>query len=108
VAAVRLLVLVALGALVSITTPWSALVAFVERALGPLRRVGVDPHAVGLAVGMTLRFVPLLLLAVDQTRDAFRARGRRPWPAQLLFPVVLRAVLMAREVGTALAARTDR
>jgi biotin transport system permease protein len=108
VAAVRLLVLVALGTLVTLTTPWSATVAFVERVLAPLRPLGVDPAAVGLAVGLTLRFVPLLLLAVEQTRDAFRARGRRPRPAQLLFPVVLRAVLMARDVGEALAARTDR
>jgi len=108
VAAARLLVLVALGTLVTLTTPWSAMVAFIERAAAPLRLVGVDPAAVGLAVGMTLRFVPLLLAAVERTRDAYRARGRRPGPAALLFPVVLRAVLTARAVGEALAARTDR
>jgi biotin transport system permease protein len=105
VASVRLVALISLGALITATTGFDEIVVFVQRALGPFRRFGADPEAVGLAAGMVLRFVPLLAAAAGETADAFRARGVRPWPWRLVFPLIRRALLLAQDVGAALAAR---
>jgi len=97
--------LIALAGLVTATTPFADMVAFVQRVLAPLRRFGADPEAVALAFGMVLRFVPLLAAAAAEAADAFRARGVRPWPWRLVLPVVRRTLLLSDDVAVALAAR---
>lgn len=101
----RLLTFVALGALITFTTSWDEMIRFVRRLLQPLQPLGVNPNAVALAAGMTLRFVPLLSEVLDETKDAFIARGIKPRRTMLLFPVIRRALLLAQDVGLALAAR---
>src|SRR5699024_1019387 len=72
-----LLLSVLAAALVTVTTPISALLDTVVAAAGPLRRIGVDPERVGLVFALTLRAVPLLAELLGQVTEARQARGLR-------------------------------
>ncbi|GAA0643041.1 energy-coupling factor transporter transmembrane protein EcfT [Kutzneria viridogrisea] len=100
----RIVVLVALAALVTLTTRTAAMVAAVERLLGPLRRLGVRPERVGLVVAMTIRFVPVLKEQADQVRAAQRARGVE-YSARFLTPLLVKTLRLADGLGEALEAR---
>ena len=102
-----LLDLVSLGLLaltLSVTTAVSDMLDAFVRWLGPLRRVGVDPDAVALAVGLAVQSLPATLTLALETRDAARARGLRT-PRAYLTPFVIRVVARAHETGAALHAR---
>lgn len=99
------LTLVLAGVLVTATTRADDLLAVVVRAARPLRRVGLDPETVGLAVGLFLAAVPVLVGVVRESRDAARARGLERDPRALVVPAAVRMVGHARATGEALAAR---
>lgn len=90
---------------VTATTPADRMLDAVVRAARPLRRVGLSPETVGLAVALLLRSVPALARTATEVRDAARARGLERSPRALLVPAAVRAVGRARLVGDALAAR---
>lgn len=100
-----LLTLVLAAAVVTATTPADRLLDALARAAGPLRRVGVPPDLVALAVALVLRTVPEIARTVHEVRDAARARGAERDPRVWLTPAVLRVVGRARDLGDALAAR---
>lgn len=100
-----LLALVLLATVVTLTTPLDVLLDAVTRGLGPLRRVGLDPDRVGLAVALMLRAVPTTIDLAHETRDAARARGLERDPRARLTPLVIRTVAHARATGEALHAR---
>ncbi|MGH3423112.1 MAG: energy-coupling factor transporter transmembrane component T, partial [Nocardioidaceae bacterium] len=77
----------------------------VTRACNPLRRFGVNPDRVALAMALMLRAVPGLLQIACEVRDAARARGLERNPRALLVPMALRTVARANATGEALAAR---
>ena len=103
--AVQMLAMVSLAALITATTPFDEVISSVHRWAGPLRRFGADPDAIALTVGMTVRFIPMLSVAAAETSDSLRARGVRPWPWRIMFPLVRRSLLLADDVGAALVAR---
>ncbi|GIG35636.1 energy-coupling factor transporter transmembrane component T family protein [Cellulomonas pakistanensis] len=100
-----LLTLVLAAAVVTATTPADRLLDALARAARPLRRVGVPPDLVALAVALVLRTVPEIARTVHEVRDAARARGAERDPRVWLTPAVLRLVGRARDLGEALAAR---
>lgn len=104
VAADLLSLVVAAGA-VTATTPADRMLDGLDRALRPLRSVGVRPDVVSLAVALMLRSVPALLATAQEARDAARARGLERSPRAVLVPTAVRAVARARTTGEALAAR---
>lgn len=104
VAADILTLVVAAGA-VTATTPTDRMLDVLDRVLRPLRRVGVRPDVVSLAVALMLRSVPALLDTAREARDAARARGLERSPRALLVPAAVRTVARARATGEALAAR---
>lgn len=75
------------------------------RALGPLRRFGVDPQRVGLSFSLALRALPEAAHLAREARDAARARGLSRHPRAILIPLVIRVVARARDTGAALEAR---
>ncbi len=99
-----LTLVVAAGA-VTATTPADRMLDVLDRVLRPLRRVGLRPEVVSLAVALMLRSVPALQDTVRETRDAARARGLERNPRALLVPAAVRTVARARATGEALAAR---
>lgn len=100
-----LLTLVLAAAVVTATTPADRLLDGLTRAVHPLRRVGVRPDVVALAVALVLRTVPEIARTVHEVRDAARARGAERDPRVWLTPAVLRVLGRARDLGEALAAR---
>lgn len=103
--AADLLSLVLAATAVTATTPADRMLDVLERAVGPLRRVGVRPEVVALAVALMLRAVPALLTTAHEVRDAARARGLERNPRAVLVPTAVRTVARARSTGEALAAR---
>ena len=61
---------------VTMTTPVDEMVDTMTRALGPFRRLGVNPEAVALAFSLMLRAIPTTVEIADETRQA--ALGPRP------------------------------
>lgn len=100
-----LVTVVLLATVVTATTPVTAMLDTIARALRPLRRVGVHPGRVALAFALTLRTIPYAVTLAGETRDAARARGLERNLRARLVPVVLRMVAHARTTGDALWAR---
>lgn len=100
-----LLALVLLATVLTATTSVDDLLDAVTRALGPLRRLGVDPERVGLAFALMVRAIPTTFELAHETRDAARARGLERDPRARLTPLVIRTVAHARATGEALHAR---
>jgi biotin transport system permease protein len=91
--------------LFTLTTRVDAVVAAVERGLGPLRRFGVRPEQLGLLVGLTVQAVGTLAAIAGSVREAAVARGAGRSPAAFAVPFVVRTLRHADELGEALAAR---
>ncbi|MEV6769949.1 energy-coupling factor transporter transmembrane protein EcfT [Nocardia sp. NPDC051030] len=100
----RLLTLVLLANLVTLTTRTTAMIETIERALTPLKPLGVRPDRVGLLIAMTIRFIPVIRAQADLVRSAQRARGIER-STVFLIPLLIRTLRMADGVGEALDAR---
>src|SRR5699024_6029456 len=97
--------LVLLANLVTLTTRTSDLVDVVVRVAGPLRRVGIDPERVGLALQLAIRAVPLVIDLARRVREAQHARGLTASPRAFAVPLIVGARRRADDLGDALAAR---
>ncbi|WP_101845433.1 CbiQ family ECF transporter T component [Zhihengliuella sp. ISTPL4] len=100
----RVAALLLLAALLTSTTRMSDLLAVLQRLLGPLRRFGVEPEAVSMAVSLTLTMVPVVAGFAQRVRDAERARGVR-LGVRGVVPLLVMTLRHADQVGDALAAR---
>ena len=105
VVVLRVLVMMGLATLVTLTTRLDDMVAVVARLAAPLGRFGLDPRLPGLAVALAVRFVPVLIDRGAQLALAWRARARRRPGPRLLVPLVLSALDDADHVADALRAR---
>jgi biotin transport system permease protein len=103
--AAGLLLGVAAAGLVTLTTTTQELLDTLTRALGPLRRVGVDPERVALLLALAVRAVPVLASLAGDVRQARMARGAERSMRAFAVPFVIRAVRHADRLGEALAAR---
>lgn len=101
----RMVTLIALANLVTMTTGLAELVDLVGRLTAPLRRIGLPTHLLDTAVPLVIRFTPVLVARAEALAEAWRARSwRRPgW--RLLLPLMLAALDDADHVGEALRAR---
>lgn len=103
--AARILSMVLLANLVTMTTRMDDMLRAVSVLFVPLRLVGVSPTTPALAVALVVRFVPVLLAEWRALGETFRARtGRRPGIG-LIAPFALRMLDLSDHVGEALAAR---
>lgn len=100
-----LLLTVGIAALVTVTTRISAMLDTLCRALGPLRRVGVDPDRIALLLATTIRCIPLVAGIVGAVTEARKARGLGFSVVALGAPVVIRSLRAADALGEALIAR---
>ncbi|WP_404383015.1 CbiQ family ECF transporter T component [Caenispirillum salinarum] len=97
--------LVSLAGVVTATTPFGEMLGVLDRLLAPLRWMGVQTRPVSVAIGMTLRFVPVLSLRWRTLRDAWTARSARRPGWRLLVPFVVGVLNDADRAAEALAAR---
>lgn len=80
--AARIVLMVLLADLVTLSTRLQDMMAALERLLTPLARLGLDTRRLSLAVALVLRFVPVILASWQGREEAWRARSpRRPSPA---------------------------
>ena len=100
-----LVISVALAALVTLTTRVTDMLDTVTRALGPVRRFGVDPDRIGLLMALAIRCIPLLASIVQEVSQARKARGLQWSMTALATPVLVRALRTADAMGDALVAR---
>lgn len=101
----NLLAAILAARMLTLTTSAPHLMDALARGLRPLKLLGVNPRAVTLTIALMIRSVPFLAGAVQDARDAGRARGRDRNPALLLTPAVVGAVSYAQRTGEALEAR---
>lgn len=101
----RILALVALANLVTMTTRLDDLIAVLTWLLSPLRRIGFSPASFSLAVALTIRCIPVLLMNAEALRRAWRARSARRPGVQTLFPLALVTLDDAEHLSDALRAR---
>lgn len=97
--------LVLLAGLVTLTTRTTAMVDVVVRAVGWVRRFGVDPDRVGLVLALGIRSVHVVLGLAQEVREAQHARGLRSSPRAFAVPLIVRSLRHADRLGEALSAR---
>ncbi|MGG7509449.1 CbiQ family ECF transporter T component [Plantibacter sp. YIM 135249] len=101
----RVLIAVLLAALLTLTTRTSALLDATERALGPLRRFGVDPSRIGLLFAMTITIIPVIGSFATTILEAQRARGVPLRPQTFVVPLLVMSMKHADDLGDAMVAR---
>ena len=101
----RLLAMLLLADLVSMTTSMSALMEVLAPALRVLRPLGVNPRKMALVVALVLRFVPVLLTRWRAREEAWKARTYRRVPPRLVAAFVADILQLADRVAEALDAR---
>ncbi|MCP3387820.1 energy-coupling factor transporter transmembrane protein EcfT [Bradyrhizobium sp. CCGB12] len=105
VVAMRLLAMLLLADLVSMTITMSALMEVMAPAFRVLRPLGVNPRKMALAVALVLRFVPVLLTRWRAREEAWKARTHRRVPLRLVAAFVADILQLADRVAEALDAR---
>lgn len=106
-AAIVLRLVAAVGAanLVTMTTRLSDMMAVIGRLAAPLALVGLPPQRLALAVGLVIRFIPVLGARVAAIRSAWAARSPRRPGWRLVAPLTAAALDDAAHVAEALRAR---
>lgn len=107
--------LVFLGALLTMTTGPSDLVAALEKILSPLKVLRVPTQDLAVMVSLALRFLPTLLEELDKLKTARLARGadfeaggpveRLKAAASLAVPLLLGSIRRAEDLAEAMEAR---
>ncbi|MCC5987844.1 MAG: energy-coupling factor transporter transmembrane protein EcfT [Pararhodobacter sp.] len=101
----RILALVALANLVTLTTVLDDMMAVLEWLMTPLARAGLRTDRLALVVALAVRAIPALALKAGHLREAWRARSTRRAGVQTAVPLVLIALDDATHVAEALRAR---
>lgn len=100
----RVVSVVMLAGLLTLTTRTSDLLDALQRGLAPLRRLGVDPWRVGFTLTLTIALVPVVADFSARIREAQRARGVRLGPRGIVTLLVM-SLRHADDVADALTAR---
>ncbi|MFL0409912.1 energy-coupling factor transporter transmembrane component T family protein [Microbacterium paludicola] len=100
----RVVSVVMLAGLLTLTTRTSELLEALQRVLSPLRRLGVDPWRVGFTLTLTIALVPVVADFAARIREAQRARGVRIGPRGIVTLLVM-SLRHADDVADALTAR---
>ena len=72
------------------------------RRLAPL---GIDPPKIALAVGLTIRFIPMLLHDIQEVQNARKTRGAKGFGISASGPLIIKILRMTDALGNAIAAR---
>jgi biotin transport system permease protein len=104
-AVLRLATLVLAAAVVTATSRVGELVAVIEWLCAPLRWVGLRPGRIGLAVALTLRFIPVIAERAERIREAQAARGATRPMFLSLVPLLVQVLQLAHTTAEALDAR---
>jgi biotin transport system permease protein len=101
----RLLVLVGMANFMTLTSRLTDMIDLFLWLVSPLEYVGIRTSAIGLALGMVMRFTPVLIERVGQLMQSWRARGGKGASWRLILPLFITVVDDADRVAEALRAR---
>jgi biotin transport system permease protein len=101
----RVLVVIVLAALITLTTRIPALLDSTERALAPFRRFGVNPAAIGLLLALTITAIPVIGGFAADIREAQRARGAPMRLQTFVVPLLVMSLKHSDDLADALTAR---
>ena len=73
--AVRIIILVVYGVMLTYTTTPTSLTDAIESLLKPLTLIHVDVHSIAMTMTIALRFIPTLIEEVDKIISAQKSRG---------------------------------
>lgn len=101
----RVLTVIVLAAIITLTTRIPALLDATERALAPLRRFGVNPASIGLLLALTITAVPVITGFAADIREAQRARGAPVRLRTFAVPLLVMSLKHSDDLADALTAR---
>lgn len=114
----RLILLIVLSSILTLTTSPLALTDGLESLLNPLKKFGVPAHELAMMMTIALRFIPTLLEETDRIMKAQESRGadfttgslkkRVQHMIPLLVPLFISAFRRADDLATAMEARCYR
>lgn len=104
-AVLLIMALVLLTSLVTLTTRLSDMLDTLTWAARGLARFGIDPPKIALAVGLTIRFIPMLLRDIEEVQNARKTRGAKGFSIMAAGPLIIKILRMTDAVGNAIAAR---
>lgn len=105
VAISRIMAMVFLANLVTITTRMDDMAAAVEPLFWPLKFIGLSARQVALAIAMMIRFVPLMFAHWEALAESWRARSARKPNWRLFIPFFIQTIDVTDNLAEALAAR---
>ncbi len=100
----RMIIGVAAANFVTMTSTLTDLTRVIERLARPLGPL-ISPKTLALAVGLTIRFVPTMLIRADQITESWRARSPKRPGWRVVLPSTLGALDDAAHTAEALRAR---
>lgn len=103
--ALRLASACLLGIAFTVTTRTSDIIDVLERVLGPLAVLGLQPGRLSLQLALMLRFVEHFFVQWQKLDEAYRARTGRSGGLRLLAPLTVQMLQAMRRVGDALYVR---
>jgi biotin transport system permease protein len=101
----KVVTLVLLAELVTITTPLQALLAAIEPLLRPLNWLGLSSKRLALGMGLLIRMASLQRSAWEQARQAYQVRGVQRPGLRLIAPSLRGGLRQADHMARALSAR---
>lgn len=105
VAMLKLVTLVLLAELVTITTPLQALLAAIEPLLRPLNLLGLSSKRLALGMGLLIRMASLQRGTWQQLRQTYQVRGVQRPGLRLIAPSLRAGLRQADHMARALSAR---
>ena len=101
----RILALLLVAVLVTLTTKLSDMIDVLERAFRPLAYFGINPSKASMMLSMVIRFIPLMMREAQETLEAQRARGLDRNAIAVLVPLLIKTLKMADDLSDAIDAR---
>ena len=102
---IRLSSLLLLATLVTLTTPFSRMMACFEKLFSFMRFFGVNPAKISLGLSLTLRFIAIFSDISKEVREAQKARGLENSVFSVIMPVLIRSLKVQADVAAAIEAR---
>lgn len=102
---IRLMTLILLTSLVTLTTRFSDMLSVLSWATQPFAIIGISPARLALMVSLTIRFIPTLLHDLHEIRQAKLARGATGLRAFGAGPLIIKVLRMTDALGYAITSR---
>ena len=101
----RMLILILLANLITLTTRMDDMMRAIAPLFTPLKLFNIDPKRIAFAVTLLIRFVPVLMAVIQHLMEAWRARGGKRQVWKLAIPLTIQSIRLSDHVAEALAAR---